>query len=318
MNEAEKLPGRRMTRREAAAGAVLCGVIGAAFYSAALTHSEGALIVVYLTQLPLFAAGLWLGAAAAALAALVAGLILFAVSGVVPALLFAGIDAVPVVLLVRQALLRRHGAAGAAEWYPPGLLIAWLTGLALGGGIVALAVLGGPAALEASLRSALAPLIARVAGEATRAEQGEIVGLLARVTPGVALASWMTMAVINGILAQGVLARFSANWRPSPDFTALSLPGWMPILLAVAAVLATLHDEKARFVGITLLILLSVPFSLEGLAVLHAFARRLARPGAVLACFYVMAGFFGWPILLVAVLGLVESTVGLRRRFAQP
>jgi hypothetical protein len=33
--------------------------------------------------------------------------------------------------------------------------------------------------------------------------------------------------------------------------------------------------------------------------------------------FYVLAGVFGWPLLLIAVLEVLESPFGLRRRFAQ-
>ena len=65
-----------------------------------------------------------------------------------------------------------------------------------------------------------------------------------------------------------------------------------------------------------MMIALCVPFCLAGLAVLHAAARRLRHPSTVLVGFYTLAGLFGWPFLVVAVLGLLESWLGLRRRLA--
>src|SRR5271166_6913484 len=130
-----------MARLGIAAVAALCGVVGVCPYLVALNGSHGSLILVYLTQLPLFVAGLWLGAGAAALAGLTALLILLAAGGLMAAVLFAALNAVPVVLLVRQALLARTGGRGAIEWYPPGLLTAWLTGLGLTGIAVALLLL---------------------------------------------------------------------------------------------------------------------------------------------------------------------------------
>jgi uncharacterized protein YybS (DUF2232 family) len=62
---------------------------------------------------------------------------------------------------------------------------------------------------------------------------------------------------------------------------------------------------------------LAVPFCLAGLAVIHALARRLSRPAIPLVTFYVLVGVFGWPLLLVALLGVLESSLGLRRRLAQ-
>jgi uncharacterized protein YybS (DUF2232 family) len=73
-----------------------------------------------------------------------------------------------------------------------------------------------------------------------------------------------------------------------------------------------------QFVGISVLIVLAIPFCLAGLAVLHTLARRLRRPQIALVTFYVLAGLFGWPLLVVAVLGLIDALFGLRRRFAQP
>jgi hypothetical protein len=59
-----------------------------------------------------------------------------------------------------------------------------------------------------------------------------------------------------------------------------------------------------------------VPLCLAGLAVLHIAVRRLPSPGIVLIGFYTVAAVFGWPLLIAAVVGLLENWLGLRRRLA--
>jgi Predicted membrane protein (DUF2232) len=301
--------------RIAGTGAML-GALGAALYLAVLTGSPGSLILVYLAQLPLFAAGLWLGVGAAATAALTASVVLLAVGGMIAAALFAGLYAVPVVLLVRQALLARNGPEGAIEWYPPGLLTAWLTGLGLAAFAVALLLFGGPSGIEALLRESLAPAIDRFVDESD-ASRDALTEELARVIPGVVAASWMVMTASSAMLAQGVLARFGVSWRPSPDLAALTLPRWVSVVFGVAAAAAAVGGA-ARFLGINVMIVLATPFCLAGLAVLHTAARRLQRPQIPLVGFYVLAGLLGWPLLVIAIVGLLDALFGLRRRFAQP
>jgi hypothetical protein len=281
----------------------------------ASSGSPGSILLVYFCQLPLFAAGLWQGVGASALAGLAGSVILAVTSNVVTAAAFAGLNAVPVVLLVRQSLLARTGAGGVTEWYPPGPLIAWLTGLGLATIVVALLLFGGLDGVRAGLREVLAPALDSNLDENTSKHE-EIISFVAFILPGVVAASWMVMTACNGSLAQGLLARFGANWRPSPDLAALSLPVWIPVLLALA-VGATLLGGVARFVAVNVMIVLAVPFCLAGLAVIHALARRLSRPAIPLVTFYVLVGVFGWPLLLVALLGVLESSLGLRRRLAQ-
>lgn len=296
------------------AGAGL-GAFGAALYLAVLSGGPGALILAYLSQLPLFAAGLWLGLPAAAAAGLIATAALFAAGGATAAGLYAGLYAVPIVLLVRQALLARRAADGALEWYPPGLLGAWLTGLGLA--VLAGAVLffGAPAGFGALMHESLGPALDRLIGENEASER--LIAVVAFVAPGAIAASWMVMTASNAILAQGLLARFGAAWRPSPDLAALGLPMWLSGLLAVAAVLAMVAGSP-RFVGVNLLIVLSVPFCLAGLAVLHTAVRRWPRPQVPLVAFYVLASLFGWPLLVVTALGVLDAPLGLRRRLAPP
>jgi hypothetical protein len=293
---------------------VVCGVLAAGPYLLVLTGSISSMILVYLSQLPLFAAGLWLGTVASASAGFVAALILAGAGGLPAAALFAALNVFPVVLLVHQSLLARTGPGSAVEWYPPGLVTAWLTGLGLVAAAVTFVFFGGPQGMQAALRDALAPALDRRLGEIPP-ELDELLSLIGFILPGIVATSWMVMTATNGSLAQGVLARFGASWRPSPDLAALGLPMWIPVLLAFGAG-ATLLGGTARFIGVNVLIVLAVPFCLAGLAVLHTVARRFPRPAVTLVIFYLLAGFLGWPLLLIALLGLLDSPLGLRRRFA--
>jgi len=303
-----------MDRLAMAAIAAACGGASACLYLALLLGSPGAMILVYLTQLPLFLAGLWFGAGAAAIAGVSAAVVLLGASDVLAAAIFAALNAVPVVLLVRQALLARRNADGTLSWYPPGRLTVWLTALGILGIAAALLLLGGPDGLQATLRDIIARALDHLT-ERSLPDRDRVAATLASVIPGIAAASWMVMAVINGALAQGVLARFGVAWRPSPDLANLGLPRWMTAALGGAAVV-TLLGEPWRFLGINLVIALSVPFCLGGLAVLHAAVRRLPHPGIALVAFYTLAGMFGWPLLVAAILGLFEAWLGLRRRLA--
>ena len=305
-----------MRRAGTAAVAIACGGVGACLYLAAMLGTPGGLILVYMTQLPLFIAGLWLGTGAAALAGLTGAFVLLAASDRLGAAVFAALNVVPVTVLVRQALLARSGSDGTVVWYPPGLLTAWLTALALAGIAAAVLLLGGPEGLQTALQGVVAEVIDRLARNPV-ANRDQAAELLAMVIPGIVAASWMIMLVANAALAQGVLARFGANWRPSPDLAGLGLPLWVPVALGLAAA-AVVFGGALRFVGINMLIALSVPFCLAGLAVLHAAARHMSHPAMALVGFYVLAAIFGWPFLAVAVLGLLESWLGLRHRLASP
>lgn len=303
-----------MGRIGAAAVAIACGGAAGCLYLAVMLGTPGALILVYLTQLPLFVAGLWFGTGAAALAGLAGSLILLAFSDLLGAAVFAALNAGPVVLLVRQALLARQRGDGTVVWYPSGLLTAWLTALALAGIAAALLLLGGAQGLQSALQSVVAQVLDHLARRPLP-NRDQVAEALAMVIPGIVAASWMIMAVANAALAQGLLARFGASWRPTPDLAGLGLPLWVPVALGLAAA-ATVFGGTFRFLGINMMIALSVPFCLAGLAVLHAAARRLSHPAMALVGFYTVAGMFGWPFLAVAVLGLLESWLGLRHRLA--
>ena len=288
--------------------AVLCGLAAAAFTLTAGTGSVGAMILVFLAELPLFLAGLWLGYRAAILASLAAVMLLLATSPWGEALLFAVASAGPVVFLVRQTLLAKRNKEGNREWYPLGLLTAWLTGFGLLALALSIFAFGGPNGIETALRRALGPLLAPVPG-LSAGERAGIVNAVAAVTPGTLAASWMVMTLTNAVLAQGVLGRFGATLRPSPDIATLALPLWLPALFVAAAGMTVL-GANGRFLGVNGMIVLAVPLCLAGLGVMHDFARTLSRPAMPLTVFYVFAGLLWLALPLRRAVGAPRPSSG--------
>ncbi len=304
-----------MDRRRTLTLSALSGLVAGSFCLAAGRGGAGAMILVFLSGLPLFIAGLWLGFGAAALAGVAGLFVILATGHWREAVFFAISSAAPVIFFVHQALLARSGAAGKREWYPPGLLLAWLSGFGLAALAASLVLFGGPNGIEEALRRSLGPVLAPLP-DLSQAQRTRILDLFAVIFPGTTAASWMAMTAINALLAQGVLARFDAGLRPSPDLAALSLPLWLPALFAAAA-LATALGATGRFFGVNVMIVLALPLCLAGLGVLHSFARAFPRPQLILTIFYVLAGILGWPLLFAALLGLLETPLSLRRRFAR-
>jgi hypothetical protein len=297
-----------------AAGA---GLVASLFYLSVLTGSPGALILVYLTQLPLFLAGLSLGVKASVIAGAAGGAVSLVGGGIASPLFFLAVNAAPVVFLVRQALLWRRDPAGAIWWYPPGRLVLCLVGLAVAAVAAAAVFLAGAeGGVEGGVRSAIGDALGRLLAEPDSGSLEPFVTLVARFFPALAALSWMIMTTANGILAQGLLARFNHNRRPSPEMAEIELPSWAPAALAAPALVAALADGAAGYLGFNVAIVVAVAFLFAGLAVVHAAARRFGAGGAVLTGVYAVMIVFGWPIIVVAALGFIEQWAGLRRRLA--
>ena len=109
---------------------LLAGGTTAFAFILALTGSVGGMFLSNFTQLPLFLAGLSLGMTGSiAATAVAAGVLLIAGASIgIPLLLV--LYAAPTIILTRQALLSRPDGQGGQEWYPPGLLLLWATGMA--------------------------------------------------------------------------------------------------------------------------------------------------------------------------------------------
>lgn len=294
------------------------GAVSALLYVSVIFAGVGALILGYLAPLPLFLVGLWLGVAATGIAGAVGAVAVLAATGSILGLLgYVLTAAVPVAFVVRQALLARRTESGDLEWYPPGLLLLGLTGFGIAAFFVAVVLaLGEPGGLEGMVRRTLQGMARQLVVPGASSPPPEAVWL-APALPGVVVVSWLIMTIVNGALAQGLLMRFGRNRRPPMRLAEMELPGWVVLAFAGAVAAAAMLPDGMDFLALNVALVLSLPFGLAGLSVVHAFANRQSAKVALLVGFYLFLFLFGWPILLLIGLGVIEQWIGLRRRWAR-
>jgi Predicted membrane protein (DUF2232) len=294
--------------------AVLAGIASSALFLCLLTGVPGMVLFAYFVQLPLMLAGLAMGLTASMVAVAGALLINGLVAGALAAMIYGVIQALPALVVVRQALLSRQQGQN-LEWYPPGLLLAQLTCLAgLGIGLAFFLLLDHPGGLQGAIEAFLASALVEMGAiEADAAPSAELSGWVF-LFPGLMATSWLVMIVLNAVLAQALAVRLGWNRRPSPDLTKLELPGWLWPALGAAGLVALVGEHGWGFLGRSLLIVFVVPYVFLGLAVIHTLVRRWSHPGWLLAAVYAALVLLGWPILAVLLLGFVEDWAHLRRR----
>ena len=284
-----------------------------------MTGSPMFLILGNAAPLPLFLVGLSLGMSAGTVAG-VAGLVFVGlIGGFFAAATFGLVYAAPTLLALRQALLTYQAPNGQVFWYPPGSALAWLAVLAAGIMLLgALIAMGGDMSVRESVSTSLHELFAAIAPDLPDEDRVRLVATLLPVAPGMSMAWWIGLIILNGMIAQTMLKRAGRNLRPSPSFASLDLPDWLSWPLVGTAALTLVASGDAEYIGRNLVIIFAAPFFFLGLAVVHLAVRRAPSPVGLLVVFYLVVMLSSLAQLAVAGLGVVEKWVGLRQRLAGP
>ena len=295
--------------------AVAAGLVSALLFLSVLAGVAAGLLLTYVAPLPVLLAGLTLGLPGGLIAALTAVLAVGAVDGA-PTLAMYGVTvALPAALVVRQALLRRTDAAGTVEWYPPGLVLSWLAGLALVVVAGALVLLPAHAdGAEGVVREFLGGLLPEMLGPEAPSEQlPQLVTAMAAVLPSAMAAGWLVMMVVNAAVAQSLATRLGRAQRPNPAYRALALPAWLGPVLVAGALASLLVSGTGGYLGRNAAMILVIPYLLLGLAGIHEWLRGRPHGGLLLGVVYSVLLVFGWTALVVAGYGMVRHWVMLRR-----
>ncbi len=295
--------------------AVCAGLASAICFLALRPGFMGLLVLAYFAPAPIVATGLALGFSAAAISVAVAVASVFTGIGAFASVLYLLANGIPALIVCRYALQNRTDEeTGDIVWASPGSILGVVT--LYGTLVIAAAVVyyaGSPGGLEGHLRTTLRPFI-----EALLAPAPDRIPFWVEFMPryfaGAMVSGWMLITLIDSVLAQRLVHRGNVALRPSPAYRDLTLPRWVEFAFLVALILAFLPGSFGVF-GRNAALLLSIPFLLLGLAVIHTLSQRFAGRLAALTAFYVLAILMSWPWLIAVALGLAEQWLSLRQRF---
>jgi hypothetical protein len=284
------------------------GAAAALLFASVASGSIAAVILFYLAPLPIAIAALGWGHLSGLIAAAVATTVVALLSGIffiaVPVIAFGAWWLGYLALLARPA---GNGGGGALEWYPVGRLALWA---ALLGTLVVAAAVPNFGTDQESLQAALRKTYERILRDQTLIDI-----LVVAVPPAAAVFSTVTN-LFNLWLAARIVRISGRLARPWPDLAALSLPPLSTGLLAAAIAGSFLPDLAGVLFGAFAASLL-MAFAVLGFAVLHAITRGMGSRAIVLAGVYALTLVFGWPVLVMSLLGLAEIVLNIRGRVAR-
>jgi uncharacterized protein YybS (DUF2232 family) len=255
------------------------------------------------------ASGGWLAAALAA--ALVAAASAPAAAGVYLAVL-----AVPG-LLLGESLARGRGLLRGCGWAFAALVAQIAAGLALAPKTLAARVLAPVDELrsEAFLAQLREGGLAPERVDEYVAQVGAMHDALAVVFPGALVIGAAMLVAANAAALRLYLLRRDPGWLEDGEFESLRLP--LPLVLVFVLAGAAVALPLARPAAYNVLLVTAFFFALQGLAIVAFYARRLAGPPALRVAVVVLVLANPWAPQMLALLGLFDNWLDLRR-WAEP
>ena len=308
------------------------GVAAALLFASVTSGSWLSIFLFYLAPLPMMIAGVGWSHWAALLGAVSGALALGAVFSYVFFFAFLAGAGIPAWWLSYLALLARPAQNGAAaapgaplDWYPPGRLVLWAALLGALVVIVAIPNFGlAGASFHENLVASLTRLFHEQAGIPADAplvlpgvsDPKRLIEFLAEAIPPAA-ALVATITNTGNLWLAARVVKFSGRLaRPWPALSEMRLPRPTAAALVVAIGLSFIGGLLGIVAGVVATSLL-MAFGFIGFAIMHAITRNMAARPFVLTGTYAAVFIFGWPVLALCLLGLMDTILDFRGRLAR-
>lgn len=303
---------------------LVAGLASALLFATIIAGSPLTIILFYAAPLPLMIAGIGWSHRAALVGALGASVFLAAVLAPLSALFFLICVGTPAWILSYLALLGRRDGDNVVEWFPAGNIVMAAALIAASLGVLGVITMGpSPEAFHQSIRSGIEIMLRDELGLPGSQplslpdvnDTTAFIDLLADLIPPIVVVFLTLTLLLNLWLACRAVQQSGRFPRPWPAFETLQLPR----SAAPALISTMLVSMVPGFIGLVVEFFAAtmlLAFTILGFAVIHALSRgNQARP-LILGGVYLMTFAMGWPLVVVAGLGLAEQLFAIRNRVA--
>lgn len=289
--------------------AVGSGSLSAVASMAFFNGTPGALLFVYMATLPIFLVALSMGPALAMVACTAGLFVAFLMGGIFNAGSFGLLHAFPAWIVSKNSLRQEINADGVTVWTPMGQVLGLLA-MACSAIIIlaSLYIADGDGGIQSVVRAHLSEVFSVMALDLGGVGTQSLIDTLVALFPGAMGAAWFLMTIVNALVAQSILVKSTNNIRPTPTFSALTLPHWVVVPMLVAGLVSLLTSGDVHYMAQNLTMILAIPYFFLGVAVAHwaiGHVKNFRTP--LFIGFYVILVASGWALMLVtAILSLIH------------
>lgn len=140
------------------------------------------------------------------------------------------------------------------------------------------------------------------------------------IAPGILIVSFVIVSVINYVATSAVLRRYNINIKPFLSFNELDLPWYycwgaiLGLVLVLVPPTGQNFDKLVDIIGFNLIIIFGLLYLVLGISVLWGILERFKVPFIWRVSIFIIQGlFFGFAILILPFLGLIDIWVNFRR-----
>ena len=125
---------------------------------------------------------------------------------------------------------------------------------------------------------------------------------------------WMSLIVLNGLIAQSILKKSNRNQRPSFAIREVQIPRPFAVIFLSSLALAGFSSGELGYLVTNLTAILAFPVMLTGLGVIHTVADKTNYSGSILLVLYLIITFSRWAAIFVVLVGIADHFLKLRNK----
>ena len=125
--------------------------------------------------------------------------------------------------------------------------------------------------------------------------------------PSLIIASWTIILILNLIIAKNIFLKFTSKNVYKDKIININIPKWLSILFLSCLIPSIILDNKITQILNSLIIIYSVPITLQGFVTVHKIMQKFKIKNFLLYSFYGIIFIFPIGIALITALGVLDT-----------